>query len=164
MRELKTIKERELPAASAERLSSYISQKIDALCQDSWNYDYFEGAFYLGSHFMQDQVNLGIVYNDYRFRSMELSQSEIDALRKDVNVDLSIENIAEWWYDSGIKMDRTEHPIEFMLRYGSILYDKTNHLQKLQKRLQEDVSLGSYLNYWQDACLFTPAIQYKKTK
>lgn len=122
---------------------------------------YLEGAFYNGCD-SPKTLMLSIIYNDNRFKGQSiLNQRKIEY--KGNGIDFKIDLIPYWYYfNEEITSKRKEYPLEFLLRYGEILYDKNGNLLKLKQELEKDSELETYLNYWKDVCELEPPIQYIK--
>lgn len=160
MEELKIIK---IDKKSTDKMSSLISAKIDKILEDSYQRTFLEGIVYIGSNFFRPEVQLMFIYNDVKFEPVKVSIEEEQKIRKATGMDISAENIPEWYYGLEERFqERGEYPWEFSVRYGTILYDKSGKIKELQQDLKKDQTLDQYLDFWNGACSFEPPLQYKK--
>ena len=142
-----------LEAKSVDEISDYITKEIENSKLKNEYTDSLEGVFYIGwnpSNLTIPKVILGFVYNhtSYRDSSIELQK------RKEL----------EYWkyLSEERKRKRYEEPIEFMLRYGTILYDQNGKLKKKQQELEKDDTIASFFDSWKkSACRYEPPIEYK---
>lgn len=155
-----------LEAKSVDEISDYITKEIENSKLKNEYTDSLEGVFYIGwnpSNLTIPKVILGFVYNHTSYRDSSIELQKRKELESKTGIDLSIENIAYWKYLSEErKRKRYEEPIEFMLRYGTILYDQNGKLKKKQQELEKDDTIASFFDSWKkSACRYEPPIEYK---
>lgn len=154
MKDLKTI---QVEKERIDKMSGCVSAIINEIKDDY----FLEGVFYIGTG-RRPGINLGIVYNDYKFH-FDCPREKRLEIDQESGMELRIEEIAIWRYeDDKRKNDRLGHPIEFMLRYGEILYDKDGNLAILKQQLEKDDTLEAHLDYWMDARKIEPPLQFIK--
>ncbi len=164
MEELRTVYRNE---KSIERMNDLISNKIDEILSDNYQNKFLEGIVYMGRDFSQidsskPEVELMFIYNDKNFEPVELTKPEIMEILSQTGMNISIMNKPDWYYSlEGRFQDRGEHPWEFIVRQGTIIYDKTGKIKELQADLQNDLTLDNYtLFFSNDSCKFEPPIEY----
>lgn len=164
MEELRTVYRNE---KSIERMNELISNKIDEILSDNHQNKFLEGIVYMGRDFSQidsskPEVELLFIYNDKNFDPVELTKPEIMEILSQTGMNISIMNKPDWYYSlEGRFQDRGEHPWEFIVRQGTIIYDKTGKIMELQTDLQNDLTLDNYtLFFSNDSCKFEPPIEY----
>ena len=164
MEELRTVYRNE---KSIERMNELISNKIDEILLDNHQNKFLEGIVYMGRDFSQidsskPEVELLFIYNDKNFDPIELTKPEIMEILSQTGMNISIMNKPDWYYSlEGRFQDRGEHPWEFIVRQGTIIYDKTGKIMELQTDLQNDLTLDNYtLFFSNDSCKFEPPIEY----
>ena len=164
MEELRTVYRNE---KSIERMNELISNKIDEILSNSHQKNYLEGIVYMGRDFSQidsskPEVELMFIYNDKNFEPVELTKLEIMEILSQTGMNISIMNKPDWYYSlEGRFQDRGEYPWEFIVRQGTIIYDKTGKIKELQADLQNDLTLDNYtLFFSNDSCKFEPPIEY----
>lgn len=164
MEELRTVYRNE---KSIERMNELISNKIDEILSDNHQNKFLEGIVYMGRDFSQidsskPEVELMFIYNDKNFEPVELTKPEIMEILSQTGMNISIMNKPDWYYSlEGRFQDRGEHPWEFIVRQGTIIYDKTGKIMELQTDLQNDLTLDNYtLFFSNDSCKFEPPIEY----
>lgn len=164
MEELRTVYKNN---KSIERMNYLISNKIDEILSNSRQKKYLEGIIYMGRDFSQidsskPEVELMFIYNDDKFESVELTKIEIMEILSQTGMKISILSKPDWYFSlEGRFQDRGEHPWEFILRQGTIIYDKTGKIKELQTDLQNDLTLDYYTQFFSsDSCKFDPPIQY----
>lgn len=164
MEELRTVYRNK---KSIERMNELISNKIDEILSDNHQNKFLEGIVYMGRDFSQidsskPEVELLFIYNDKNFDPVELTKSEIMEILSQTGMNISIMNKPDWYYSlEGRFQDRGEHPWEFIVRQGTIIYDKTGKIKELQTDLQNDLTLDNYtLFFSNDSCKFEPPIEY----
>ena len=152
---------------SIERMNELISNKIDEILSDNHQNKFLEGIVYMGRDFSQidsskPEVELMFIYNDKNFEPVELTKPEIMEILSQTGMNISIMNKPDWYYSlEGRFQDRGEHPWEFIVRQGTIIYDKTGKIMELQTDLQNDLTLDNYtLFFSNDSCKFEPPIEY----
>ena len=164
MEELRTVYRNE---KSIERMNELISNKIDEILSDNHQNKFLEGIVYMGRDFSQidsskPEVELLFIYNDKNFDPVELTKPEIMEILSQTGMNISIMNKPDWYYSlEGRFQDRGEYPWEFIVRQGTIIYDKTGKIMELQTDLQNDLTLDNYtLFFSNDSCKFEPPIEY----
>ena len=164
MEELRTVYRNE---KSIERMNELISNKIDEILSDNHQNKFLEGIVYMGRDFSQidsskPEVELLFIYNDKNFDPVELTKPETMEILSQTGMNISIMNKPDWYYSlEGRFQDRGEHPWEFIVRQGTIIYDKTGKIMELQTDLQNDLTLDNYtLFFSNDSCKFEPPIEY----
>ena len=157
---MKNLRVVQMKEETIEEMSWSITKLIDKLKDNI----FFEGAFYIcGGTKSLPLIIMGIVYNDYKFDFDGISNKERDEFIATNGIDLRTETIGSRKFTSeNRKIERSDYPFEFQLRYGTILYDKNGKLAKIKELLENDPEIEAYLGYWQDACQFEPAIKYKR--
>lgn len=152
---------------SIERMNELISNKIDEILSDNHQNKFLEGIVYMGRDFSQidsskPEVELMFIYNDKNFEPVELTKPEIMEILSQTGMNISIMSKPDWYYSlEGRFQDRGEHPWEFIVRQGTIIYDKTGKIKELQTDLQNDLTLDNYtLFFSNDSCKFEPPIEY----
>ena len=164
MEELRTVYRNE---KSIERMNDLISNKIDEILSDNHQNKFLEGIVYMGRDFSQidsskPEVELMFIYNDKNFEPVELTKPEIMEILSQTGMNISIMNKPDWYYSlEGRFQDRGEYPWEFIVRQGTIIYDKIGKIKELQTDLQNDLTLDNYtLFFSNDSCKFEPSIEY----
>ena len=148
-------------------MNELISNKIDEILSNSHQKNYLEGIIYMGRDFSRidsskPEVELMFIYNDKNFEPVELTKPEIMEILSQTGMNISIMNKPDWYYSlEGRFQDRGEYPWEFIVRQGTIIYDKTGKIKELQTDLQNDLTLDNYtLFFSNDSCKFEPPIEY----
>jgi hypothetical protein len=155
MKEIKTVQADE---KNIGKMAKYVSTIINEVKDN----DFVEGIFYIGSNLMRPTISLAIVSNDYRF-DYKYPDEKREEIITNSGMDLKVETIQYWkYFFEQRKLERSDYPIEFMLRYGNILYDKQGKLATLKQQLETDTEIEPYLDYWLDACKFEPPLQLIK--
>ena len=143
-----------------EILNNMVTEEIvNALAKDEA--EFIEGIVATGQEFGAipgSGVNLLFLYNGYAPVMVESKYIE----NADIKMYVHTESTGIWQLDNE-KMRTTmfaNYSWEQEVKYGTILYDRTDNVKKLRESLLEEGT--NDINFWAAMCEFEPPVQYKK--